>query len=242
LFYHAALILRRGDVSQSTQRMTIQPELGDQEDLLRQASRIPALRLSPERHRIGIALPGEDIPLGEKVSLDDVLVDPQQGEVLSDTGELFRSWEKGYAVIDTPRTKAVYGFLGGMGKISLAGLEIEVQTDFAVIALSSLSNLPLCQSDSILLTAVGRCDNSGAQYDEDHRQQLDTGHAPVLIQAIEAHLRLHSERPNLKVWVISEHGEAVTRLPVVYQDGVLSFTIGAQPRWNPSTMYYLIKV
>ena len=89
---------------------------------------------------------------------------------------------------------------------------------------------------------MGRCDNTDARYDEGHTRQLDFGHAPVLIEPIEARVEMKTSQPNLKVWVISDKGEAVTRLPTEYKDGVLSFEIGPQPRWNPSTMYYLIKI
>jgi len=164
------------------------------------------------------------------------------GEARPDTGERGRSWEKRRGTINTPRTVAAYGFLGGAGTISLGSVELEVTTDFAVIALSSLNDEAINASDTLLLAAVGRCDNTDARYDAEHRRQLDFGHAPVLIEPIEATIRVRTSRPNLKVLVISEHGELVTRLPATYEDGVLSFQIGPQPRWNPSTMYYLIKV
>ncbi len=53
---------------------------------------------------------------------------------------------------------------------------------------------------------------------------------------------MKTRHANLKVWVISDKGEGVTKLPATYEDGVLSFEIGPQPPWNPSTMYYLIRL
>ena len=144
--------------------------------------------------------------------------------------------------IDTPYTKAAYGFLGEAGVINLKGLTLDVKTDFATLAISSLTDEPIGESDTLLLTAVGRCDNSGAKYDEAHQQQFDFGGAPILIEPIAAQIELSTGRPNLKVWVISERGEAVTSLPTEYEAGRLKFEIGPQPRWNPSTMYYLIKI
>ncbi len=250
LFYQAALLFRRGDVRRAEKTLALRAE--DEPGWLLKSSGmvgIPntgmaqATATVSELHRVGLVLPDEvglqadlSIPLGER------LVDPAAGEVLSDTGEMYRSWQKRYGWIDTPRTKVAYGFLGEAGPLALEGLALEVQTDFAVIALSSLSDEPLEGSESILLTAVGRCDNAGALYDPGHRKQLDPGHPPVMIEPIRARLRLKTGRPNLKALVISEHGELVTRLPVEYKDGNLSFEIGPQPAWNPSTMYYLIKV
>jgi hypothetical protein len=90
--------------------------------------------------------------------------------------------------------------------------------------------------------AVGRCENSDAVYNEDQTRLLKAGHHPVLIEAIEATIHLRTARPNLKVLLISEHGELVIKLPTRYEDGVLTFDIGPQPDWIPSTMYYLIRV
>jgi hypothetical protein len=242
LFYQAALLLRRGDVQTAAKSAVIQIPADKTDWLLLKPSEIEALRLLSERHRVGVALPGESAQADVTLPFDQRSIDEAAGEVRSDTGELWRSWVKRIGTIDTPRTKAAYGFLGDAGTITLKGLELEVKTDFAVIALSSLTDDATENSDTMLLTAVGRCDNTGTRYDEGHTRQFDFGHAPVLIEPIEAALRLKTVRPNLKVLVISEHGELVTRLPTEYEDGMLRFQIGPQPSWNPSTMYYLIKV
>jgi len=240
LFYHAALLFRRGDVkaSQNSAAIGVNADIADY--LLLEQEDIPALQLV-EKQRVGIALPGEAHGADVLVPIDEGL-DQANGEVVSDTGDLYRSWEKRIGWIDTDMTKAVYGFLGEAGKIELRGLALDVETDFATIAISSLTDDPICESDTILLTAVGRADNAGAKYDEARQQQFDFGHAPIMIEPIEARIELSTSRHNLKVWVISEKCEAVTPLPVGYEDGVLKFEIGPQPRWNPSTMYYLIKI
>ena len=242
LFYHTALLFRRGDVRPGEQRVAI--DIPDEwpDWRLKRPGDIPALTLLPEVHRMGLALPGASCEAEAVVPPDQPTVDPAAGEVFSDTGELYRSWTRRYGWIDTARTKAAYGFLGQAGRIDLQGLSLEVETDFAVIALSSLTDEPIERSDSLLLTAVGRCDNAGARYDEGHTRQFDPGHAPVLIEAIEAQIEMKTDRPNLKVWVISEQAEAVARLPTEYREGRLGFRIGPQPSWNPSTTYYLIKI
>jgi hypothetical protein len=242
LFYHAGLLLRRGDVRPAEKTAAVQVADDGGAWLTKRAQDFPALALLPEVHRVGMVLPGEPCKADVMVPGEQPSVDKGPGEVLSDTGELWRSWQKRYGWIDTPRTKAAYGFLAAAGPIILKGLELEVKNDFATIALSSLTDDPIEQSDSLLLTAVGRCDNTDAKYDADHRLQLDFGHLPVLIEAIEAKIKLTTKRSNLKVIVISEHGEFVTKLPTEYKDGVLTFSIGPQPSWNPSTMYYLIRI
>ncbi len=242
LFYHAALLFRRGDVRTGEETVAVQIDPMDEAWPLHKVPDLPALRLLPEAYRTGVLPPGALAEADRLVSAAAPVVDEAGGEIRSDTGELWRSWEKRIGTITTPRTVAAYGFLGEAGTITLGSVELEVSTDFAVIALSSLTDEAINASDSLLLAAVGRCDNTGATYDAEHKRQLDFGHAPVLIEPIEATIRMRTSRPNLKVLVISEHGESVTRLPVTYEAGVLSFRIGPQPRWNPSTMYYLIKV
>jgi len=81
-----------------------------------------------------------------------------------------------------PRTKAVYGFVGAAGKIALKGFELEVSTDFATVCLSSLTDDPIEQSESLLLSAIGRCDNTDVRYSEDGLRQLSFGCPPVLIE------------------------------------------------------------
>ena len=243
LFYHAALLFRRGDVQPAKQ--TIALELGSDTgaSFLKRSQELPALNGLTEKHRVVMVVPGTTSNAKRRVPATEAVINPQDGEVLSDTGELWRSWQKRYGWIDTPATKAVYGFLGEAGAIKLKGLELAVQTDFATIALSSLTDHAIEKSDSLLLTAIGRCDNSGARYsNETGPRQLDFGHAPVLIEPIQATVHLRTSHPNLKVWVISDKGEAVTRLPTDYKEGVLTFKIGPQPFYNPSTMYYLIRV
>jgi len=241
LFYHAALLFRRGDVRPADESVAVQ--VADEEGWPLKWSRdIPALEGLVEKHRVGMVLPGEPCAADCVVPASQSAVNPNDGEVLSDTGELWRSWARRIGWIDAPRTKAAYGFLGEARPITLKGLELNVKTDFATIALSSLTDDPICESGTLLLTAVGRCDNTDAQYDETRTHQLGFGRAPIIIEPIEAQVAIHTTRPNLKVWVISDKGEAVTRLPTEYKDGVLRFEIGPQPRWNPSTMVYLIKV
>lgn len=252
LFYHAALLLRRGDVAPARQIAAVQFPRDPAEFLLKRPGEIPALKALPEQHKTVLVLPGAEaggVPptFDRQQPWDSALVSESQEQVLCDTGELGRSWKQRWGWIDTPRTKAVYGFLAANSPLQLNGLTLEVQTDFAVIALSSLSDDPLDQSASILLTAVGRCDNTDAGYNPAHTL-LDPatrpifGRPPVLIEPIQATLRLATTRPNLKVLVISPHGELVTRLPVKYENGALVFNIGPQPAWNPSTIYYLIRV
>jgi hypothetical protein len=246
LFYHAAMIVRRGDVRPANEHVTvvIDERTPGRTDWLWEEHwgprDIDTLALLPEQHGAAVAFPGEPTS-GTVVSGARDTGDAETSEVVSDTGELRRDWRRGIGVIDSERTKAVYGFVGEAGSLTLRDLTIEAQTDFATIALSSLSDDPIAASRMLLLTAVGRCDNTDTRYDDARRLQLDRGRAPVLIEVIEARISLRTPHRDLKVWLVSDRGHAAFELETAYDDGTMSFEIGPQPEHSPSSMYYLIK-
>ena len=78
-----------------------------------------------------------------------------QSAVRSDTGELTRRWDVGYQTIDTPRTQAAHGWIGGR-QIKLAHVTLNVTTPKAAVAVTSLDSKPVAQSRRILITAIAR--------------------------------------------------------------------------------------
>lgn len=241
LFPQAALILRRGDVREAETKVSLQIPAGD-EWLLKRPDAFPELNLATEKHRVSVGLPGQPIQADRTIQPGEEIVSTADGQVVSDTGQLGRDWKKRYGWIDTPRTQAAYGFLGSTGEVKLSSLNLNIETEFATIALSSLTDESIEETGFLLLTAVGKCDNTGAEYSPDGKRQTSYGHPPVLVQAIQGKIAIRTTRPALKVWVISHHGEVVTRLPTQYEDGMLKFEIGPQPDCNPSTIYYLIRL
>jgi len=161
----------------------------------------------------------------------------EQTEFISDTGELYRNSKKKIAWIDTQYTKAVYGFLGKAGKIKINGLKLNVKTQFATIALSSLTDEPIEKSTNILLTAVGQANNIDFKYDKDKISPGDIGHGPIMIEVIEATLELKTEQPHLVIYSVNSEGFYIGNIPTEYNNGILKFEIG---KVFPS-MYYLLQ-
>ncbi len=234
LFPHAALIYRRGDVSTSDERWVIVIP----EDRIPGASSlsawaVPALRGTPDVHQVSVALRQAPAWADKVLSPDDDLFKPT--DVLkSDTGELTASPAGGLYTIDTARTQAVLGFLAEAGDLQLSGLSVSCKTDFATIAASSLTDEPLASSRHVLISAVGRVENSGTRYDINHRRMVSAGKAPILCQPVEASLRLKTSQQGLRVCPISPDGKRGEALPATYRDGVLSFDLGPSAR----TIYY----
>ena len=227
LFYHAALITRRGDVSPAKEEVTVKPLSLTKLDL-------NAVYNIAEQHRVNTdytVLACED-PASYSAPESDPA--PDTGEVLSDTGEMYRSWKKNYGYIDSPRTKCAYGFLAKNGALDLSGVTIDCHTDFATIAISSLTDDAITASDNMLLTAVGRAQNTDAKFEGE--LMLDYGKPPVLIENIEADITIETNVTNLVVWAVSPEGFYIGRLPYTYENGKYSFAIGKESR----SMYYII--
>jgi hypothetical protein len=231
LFYHAALLFRRGDIAPADNTAYI--GLNN----LALGTDIKALQLSVENRRIEMVLPGGTHKAGLLAEPEEHLVDVSRGEVTSDTKEFYRNLRTRTGWIDTPRTKAAYGFLGKEGKLDLTDLSIRVKTDFATVAISSLTNDPVNRSGNMLLTAVGRADNTNCRYNEDHTIQLEAGNGPVRVEVIEAEFEIKTSRMNLKVLAINPQGFITGEIPSEYVNGIFRFETGKK---YPS-MYYLIQ-
>lgn len=243
LFYHAALMLRRGDVKEHGEATEIKlPSFTHDEKTsplkgFIADSHIKAMEGAAETRKIAIRLPDAPAKTKTQTDYDKYLVPAEASELRSDTGELYRNLQKKYGVIDSPRTKAAYGFIGAAGEIKMKGLSVKAVTDFAVLAVSSLSDSSTFDSENMLLTAVGRADNTGAKYNADHTLQLDLGHGPIEVEVIEAELELETKVPGLQIWAVNPAGSLIGRIPAEYHSGKLHFKIGGE--W-PS-MYYLIQ-
>ena len=243
LFYHSALILRRGDVAPADKKV-----LAYSTDLSKvQATANQGLL---EQHQVATGF-DETLPVGfdEAVPANKAYPHPTPGKIVSDNGQLWRDLKKRVGAVDTDRTKIFYGFLGLAGNtasnkvrdftgISMNGLTVDCKTDFAVVALSSLTDDPICKSDNMLLTTVGRVRNTDAIFDGE--KMLDPGKPPIMAEVIQADIHLETEHgASLKVWGVNAEGFYSGAVPTKYEDGVLSFTVGDEE--NPACYYLIVK-
>lgn len=218
LFLHSALITRRADISPCTDSVTVHAGTGSSE----------AYRCAAEYKRVGISF--ED-----GAPADKPLTDLSDGEIRSSDGQLYRSWTKHYGYINSPRTKAVYGRLAGAGEIKLDGMTVSATSKEGVIAISSLSDAPIAESDNLLITALCDAVNSDMQWDEDH--MLSYGHAPVLVKVMEAKVSIRTAA-RMRIRSIGPEAQMTGELETSYEDGILTFTLGTQ---HPG-MYYLATI
>jgi len=234
LFYHAALIIRRGDVKTSDKIVKI--EIVEPSNV-GFTKTLKALQLATEKQRVEMVL---DLNSGSgegKIRSDMPYVDVEKGEVLSDNGELYRNLKKKIGWIDTPNTKVVYGLVGKEGNIGLTNLNINVKTDFATVAISSLTDEPINRSSNMLLTAVGRADNTNSRYNKEHTKQLAVGEGPIEVEIIEASIEIQTDKRNLRVMAVNPQGLITGFIPSDYNNGIFRFKIGQEYQ----SMYYLIQ-
>lgn len=243
LFYHGALMTRRGDVQEA--RKTIGAKLVNMSGGLREAKNCALCNTGMEIHRIDVLLDTTDAsdlddirPIEEKLDWEN----PRR--IVSDTGELWRDISQRIGAVDTPKTKALYGFMGRATTdtktiipdpgIMLDGLFVKCNTDFATIALSSLTDEDIADSDCILMTTVGRSRSRGAQFDGE--KLLDFGTGPIEVEIIDAEIKLKTNVPDLRIWSVNSDGYYIGQLDKTYEDGWLTFHVGP----NYPGMYYLI--
>ena len=192
-----------------------------------------------EMHKVRFVFEG-DKEFANAISPDDEgPAGLNRDTVTSDTGELYRNWAAGYGLIDTKKTKSIFGNFKKGQKIQLKNdVEFEMGEGFATVTLTSLSGEDLNDARLILITAVGRADNTDAQYNEDHTKRISLGHGPVLIEPINATVRMKSSVRNMRLWSIDTDGAYTGEVPSSMTDGIREFKIG---EIYPS-IYYLLSI
>lgn len=142
----------------------------------------------------------------------------------SDTGELSLDAQAGLFTIDTPRTKAVVGFLGQAGPITLQGLSVRATTPFAAILATAMDDAPIASSRRLLITAVARAENTGQAFAENKRTVPERGRLPVLAEPVRAELSIEVAGP-AEVFPLDATGRRCRRVSAVHNGHTLRVTL-----------------
>ncbi len=232
----AAVAFRQGHVRPARTSYCLKPSRAQlfEQDLSPRTS--VALRTLVEQSKLSIALPAaKELPWLKATNVDagcTVITDPHydfippgQSFVRSDTGELLRNWKYGIQTIKTPKTQAASGWIGGKN-LDLGDAKIEFETRKAVVALTSLDDQPLAESEFILITAMARATPATP----DHR--------PFLTEPVVGTIELRTKTAGLELYALGSDGEVRERLvPKKSQDSVI---IGLPTRRG--THWYLLTV
>jgi hypothetical protein len=127
---------------------------------------------------------------------------------LSDTGEL--AWHVstehgGLVIIDTDRTQALVGFVKA-NRRETRHLAAEVENDFCAITLSSLDSKPIARSETLLLTACSRYENTGTKWNARRTLWETWGEDPTLIEPVKGWLVLKDLQGPVEVRLIGLDG------------------------------------
>jgi hypothetical protein len=214
----AALIYRRGDVASAKQQYVIQYS---DENLIHEVHRTsPALRTLSMLHGVSSALPKiavlpwlkpSKIPAGATVVTDinKSFIPKGQNYVVSDTGELYRNWERGIFVINTARSKGFTGWTEGKPIIA-GGASFDIDNPKVAVIISSLDGKPTNKSNKMLLTAIGR----------NVRIKNDTMSEPIT-----GKVSFKSMISGLKITPVNGDGSLQEPIALKYSNGTYSFDI-----------------
>ena len=246
LFYHSALLFRRGDVAPANKKIAV--NAAELDKLNANAAFADGL----EQHQLATVFDNK-LPEGydELIQEKDRIPTEKPGLFVSDHEQVLRSTNTRIGMVDSDRTKVIYGQISrnrspqstniwGSAPVELRskGLIIDSFTDFGVIAVSSLTDEPTEKSDNMLMSAIGRARNTGAEFDG--TKMLDIGKPPIMAEVIHAHVKLKTEiGDKLKVWGVNAEGFYAAKLPTTYEDGYLCFEIGDE--LNPACYYLIVK-
>ncbi len=244
----AAIAFRRGHISPARKAYCL--KLSPQqlfETMLSPEEGTATLRTLLEQSHVTIGMPAvkelpwlrpAEIP-GDVVAVTDPnhdFIPAGQSSVQSDTGELTRSWTAGLQTIDTPRTQAACGWIGGKS-IRLKDATFTFATSKAAVALTSIDDLPLASSQFILITAIGQARPSPAT----DRGRLLPGrppeHLPFLTEPVTGTIELHTSTEALELLALGPDGKIVSRSTPALQNGSLFIRLPS----GRGTHWYVLK-
>jgi len=141
-------------------------------------------------------------------------IDPGKRVVRSATGELVWDFGRGVVTVNTPRCKAVAGFLGKAGPLDAGGMTFECGNEYASIVVISLDDKPLAESGRILIQAMAEDRPYGFRAARGRITAM--GGAPMNVREIDGAVTLRiphlkSEISNLKTVALDENGYATDR-------------------------------
>lgn len=201
----AAVMFREGHVAAARQTYRVELPRDRLYGADTSAGTSVALRTLAEQSRIELGLPNIpeldwDTPRpGRETAtvVDDLAHDylePGATSIRSDTGELERDWGRELHTIDTPRTQAAQGWIGGE-TVELGNVSVAVSTPKASVAVTSLDGKPLATSGRMLLTVVAQVAASPGDV------------FPLLSEPVTGLIELQSDRPQLELVPLSGNGQ-----------------------------------
>ncbi|MDP6931741.1 MAG: hypothetical protein QGG40_02450 [Myxococcota bacterium] len=164
----------------------------------------------------------------------DLYMDTETGVITSETGELVWDTTAAVVTIDTSSTQGVVGWAGG-SSYSLGDYTLTVTTDFVSLLLTALDGEPLATSGKVLVTAMARDIQLGAEYSDDGSELVEVGGPPLLLEPVRATIMATTGVVE-SVTPLNPYGVPVDDTVTLAEDG--SFTIDGRYR----SAHYLVEL
>lgn len=237
----AALMFHRGDVRPSVKPVTAKVTRAELLNKMRVAGSAPGTydfgMDIKQPLKTGVAIEMTDSMSSKAVT--SAISD--KSPIVSDTGELV--WDpaggKGLFTINTPRTKALIGFVKDH-PYDLGGVLVQpgkTVQGWLALTLSTMEGGDIGQPGSFLLTATGNSENRGMMFNAD-RTRYTWGEKPVLVEGINATIIFPVSPERVNVWALDERGNPKTKVEVLDAGGKARIEIGESYR----TLWYKIQV
>lgn len=225
----ASHVFLRGDVAPA--RIAVPAAIYDKDSVYLRETPQPSVGFNPFIHRLYTEFDATGVTEAAPPNFSQRLE--------SDTGELIWHRTKGVFLLDSLRTRAVIGRLDRAEKLlsEAAPLKVFSQSENPQsIVVTSMDGEAVSRSANLLLTACGRCENSGMVWDASGSRALDRGRAPIMIEPVRARIELRGmESPeSCRVTALNGDGTLQKEIPCHGQGEVLTFSLSGD------TIFYRI--
>jgi len=232
LFPAAALMYRRGDVEEATLRTLVEV------NPFGSSPPKTAWTTSVGQRRTRTLLPGVSGIPTVTLEDDDLQLAPDASALSPDgtaqdaQGQLHHAPGAGLVRIDTPRTQGALGMLGGAREQVLGDVSITVTdaTPFAVVVVSSLSEVPIAKASRLLVTAVAQVENTGqTAYRDTSWIRGEFGEAPILVEPVQGEIVFGRSLDHATAWRLDPLGDRVQEVSL--DGGTLALAEGGFSPW-----------
>jgi len=244
-FIPAATAFLRGDIAPAREQIVVSIP---REDEVTQLLTSAAWRLvdagtagvsavEAVRHRVAIAVENGDATTSSLIESSDT------NQIRWDTSVPNR----GVVVVDSPRSKWVFGFGGGR-TFEFEGVRIQpgasLQNGFSAIALTALDDQPIVTARRLVLTTLGATTNTNARWlsypstpipfppPDGARITLrnEWGTTPSQVEGIQATIVLGGAAGRTRVWALDHRGARAADVGVSASGGDAQFTVSPEHR------------
>jgi hypothetical protein len=175
----ASLMFQRRDISEATRAYF---EIMNEEQVMNPSAPTGTHPLIALTGKYGVAFPGRFPGAPADKALLEYVSDTGNFIFGTDAGDLEWNNRQGLVIFNSPFTQGFAGFAQKQPVIC-ADLTLDIDNQFAVVMVSSLTAKPITQSDHLLITTSGDSQWQGVKFNDDGKV-VERGHPPFLMEPV----------------------------------------------------------